>query len=82
MKNYSDYTAEDFLDDERFRKWVISHGQQESLFWENFKREFPEKVNDLVLARSLFMSLQDLQVLPSKNIKDKVITYIKKYIDY
>ena len=72
LKNYSTYTAEDFLEDERFRRWIISNGEQESSFWENFKEEFPEKVNDLILAKSLFMSLQELQALPDKNIKDKV----------
>jgi transmembrane sensor len=62
LKKYSDYNSEDFLDDERFRKWMDSHEREESDFWERFNTEFPEKANDLMLAKSIFRSLR----LPSE----------------
>lgn len=80
MENYSSYKAEDFLQDERFRKWIISEGQEESSFWEDFKKQFPEKLNDLMLARTLFMSLHQLQLPPDKNTKEKIWTNVEDSI--
>lgn len=81
MKNYNNYKLEDFLTDERFRKWMLSGGREESLFWENFKEQFPEKITHLTLARNLFMSLHQLQVPADKTIKDKVWTQVQDFIN-
>ncbi len=81
LKNYSSFQPEDFLNDERFRKWILSNGQEESLFWENFKERFPEKINDLKLAGTLYMSLHRLQVPVDQHVKDKVWTQVQDAID-
>ncbi|MCF2443342.1 FecR family protein [Dyadobacter sp. CY345] len=80
MINYRDYTEEDFLNDERFRKWILSRGTQESPFWENFQKEFPEKVNDLLLAKALFVSLHQLHLSPDKSTKEKIWTSLEDSI--
>jgi transmembrane sensor len=72
LKKYSNYRPEDFLTDERFRKWILSGGREESLFWEGFKEQFPEKINTLMLAKSLFMSLHRLQAPVDTNSKVKI----------
>ncbi len=60
---------------------MLSEGREESLFWEDFKEQFPEKINDLTLARSLFMSLHRLQVQGDKKIKDKIWTQVQEAVD-
>lgn len=77
LKNYSNYTPEDFLHDDRFRKWLLSEGREESFFRENFKEQYPEKINDLLFAKALFMSLHQLQVPVDKHIKDKIWTQVE-----
>ena len=42
MKNYEQYSAEDFIQDEDFRDWVQGRGQQET-FWLSFLKKYPEK---------------------------------------
>ena len=80
MKDYRNYKAEDFLNDERFRAWVISEGKQETAYWEKFKREFPDKTGELMLAKSLYLSLDHLQVLPEKKAKDRVWGQLERSI--
>lgn len=77
LKKYSSYTTEDFLKDEHFRKWFLSEGREESLFRENFKNQFPEKFNELILAKAIFLSLHKLQVPADKALKDKIWTQVQ-----
>jgi len=81
LKNYSSYKLEDFLNDERFRKWILSNGREESLFWENFKEQYPDKINSMTLAGALFMSLHRLQVPVDKNIKEDIWAQVENSID-
>ncbi|TDE17140.1 FecR family protein [Dyadobacter psychrotolerans] len=81
MENYSNYKTEDFLHDERFRKWILSGGEEESLFWENFKLQFPEKNKELILARALLTSLSQLQLPAEKEVKQKIWTRVESSID-
>ena len=81
LENYSDYKTEDFLGDERFRKWMISGGNEESLFWKNFEKQYPEKSNDLRLAKNIFNSLQQLQAVSEGNIKGKIWNNVESVIE-
>lgn len=72
LKDYRKYTPEDFLNDEHFRKWFLAEGQENALFGENFKKQFPEKINDLLLAKTLFRSLHRLQVPADRETKDRI----------
>lgn len=76
MKNYQEYTAENFLLDERFRNWVFSNGHSDAVFWEEFKLQNPEKVKDILLAKSLLKSLDTNQENPSKAVKERVWSHI------
>ncbi|MEZ4903630.1 MAG: hypothetical protein R2822_18650 [Spirosomataceae bacterium] len=81
MKNYNDYKPEDFLNDEHFRKWISSEESEDSLLWENFKEQFPANINNFILAKALFKSLQQLQVPANKNIKNEIWTQVEDVID-
>ncbi|WP_221391949.1 FecR family protein [Dyadobacter sp. NIV53] len=81
LKNYNDYNTEDFFQDERFRKWMISGGNEESLFWENFNKQYPEKSNDLRLAKNLFNSLHQLQAVPDGEIKARIWNNVEQVVE-
>lgn len=81
LKNYSDFNTEDFLRDERFRKWMISGGNEDSLFWENFDKQYPEKSNELRLARNLFSSLHQIQAVPESYVKGKIWNNVENSIE-
>ncbi len=42
MKNYEEYSVEDFIQDESFRDWVQGRSQQEN-FWLSFLQQYPKK---------------------------------------
>lgn len=72
MKNYSDFKTEDFLDDEHFRKWMISGGNESSSFWENFIEQYPDKINELRLAKGIFSALHQLHIVSDSGVKAKI----------
>ncbi|MFN8348758.1 MAG: FecR domain-containing protein [Spirosomataceae bacterium] len=77
MKNYNNYTPEDFLKDEHFRQWVLSQGPDESFFGE----QFPENTNNLMLARALLLSLHNLQAPADQPAKEKIWTQVRDSLE-
>jgi transmembrane sensor len=72
LTNYSDYKTEDFLKDDRFRKWMASGGSEDALFWGSFKEQFPDKANELALAVGIFKSLHELRAAPDVQVKREI----------
>ena len=72
MENYSEYNTEDFLADENFRDWMRAGGTENSSYMEDFKKRFPAKINELLLARSLYHTLHQLQAVPEAGIKSRI----------
>lgn len=80
MKNYNDYSTEDFLQDESFRKWLESDGTVDGLFWEGFEKRFAEKANEFRLARSLYSSLKDMQPAADTGVKAKIWNNLQEVV--
>ena len=81
LKNYNDYNTEDFLQDERFRKWMISGENEDSSFWEDFGKQYPEKLNDLRLAKNIFNSLHHLQAAPEAEVKARIWNNVEQVVE-
>lgn len=60
---------------------MLSNGREESLFWEHFREQYPDKINSLMLAKALFMSLHRLQVPVDKKIKEDIWNQVEDSID-
>jgi hypothetical protein len=41
----SKYSVEDFVLDERFRKWIFHPNAKSNLFWEKYLDDHPGKIN-------------------------------------
>jgi len=54
---YEDYSIEDFLEDDFFRKWALGLDEGSSFFWEQWIAEHPEKREVLLYAKELITSL-------------------------
>ncbi|SDH24179.1 FecR family protein [Dyadobacter soli] len=80
-KNYGDFKAEDFLTDERFRRWVASSGQEEAEFWTDFQAQYPHKSGELRLARAMWASLHEMQDQPEPGLREKVWANVSGAID-
>lgn len=52
MKKYVEYTVEDFVTDDHFRKWILNGGKVED-FWKQFLPNSPEKQSELSEAAQI-----------------------------
>lgn len=57
MERYSNFTAEEFLNDPCFREWLVGTGEETDQFWKEFLLRFPEKQKTVLDARILFKAL-------------------------
>ncbi|BBE18917.1 anti-sigma factor [Aquipluma nitroreducens] len=62
MDKYRDYSAVDFLDDERFLKWLCDPTQEDIDFWNTFLKNHPYKkaeIKEAILISKLFHSSEN-----------------------
>ena len=55
---YLHYKTENFLADKKFKEWVLSPNQDSDQFWKSFLNQYPNKKNDVLLARQIIASLK------------------------
>ena len=68
---YDNYTVEDFLLDENFRRWVLYPDQVNRFFWEKWIKENHEKLGLVEEARNIILSVEydEAEICESKNIE-------------
>ncbi|GAB3913661.1 FecR family protein [Larkinella knui] len=66
MNTYTDYTTEDFAEDDYFRQWVQSPDAETDSFWQEFLAQHPEKQAVILTARSLLKAVSQLQTRPTE----------------
>ncbi|WP_276165973.1 FecR family protein [Zobellia alginiliquefaciens] len=54
---YNDYLLEDFIADEYFQKWVLDSDTMCDNFWQNWLKDYPEKVKTVEKARRFVLLL-------------------------
>ena len=59
MENYSQYTSEDFISDDRFVQWVKFPTNDLQVFWSKFIAEHPEKLNEVNEAIEFLRLFED-----------------------
>ncbi|MVM29171.1 DUF4974 domain-containing protein [Spirosoma sp. HMF4905] len=65
MTAYLHYTPEDFIQDDHFRRWVLSPDDEMGQFWTNFLTIYPDKKTDVTRARALLLAMESLGESPS-----------------
>ena len=61
FQKYRLYRSEDFLDDEQFTRWV--HKPDDSMlsnFWESLIRVYPEKIEEIIIAKNKLLQFQGI----------------------
>jgi ferric-dicitrate binding protein FerR (iron transport regulator) len=61
MKDYYYYEAEDFVEDENFRRWVFEKSPEENDFWAHWLFLHPEKGETVDAAREMLMAIRGEQ---------------------
>lgn len=58
MKNYTNYEAEDFVQDHYFRKWALGELAPEDSFWPAWQLAHPEQYEVIEQAKNLIIAFQ------------------------
>jgi len=59
MIDYRKYTAEEFIADEKFRRWILEPSFEAELFWENWLDENPDKRGEVDQAIVLLSGVNE-----------------------
>ncbi|MEZ4905259.1 MAG: FecR domain-containing protein [Spirosomataceae bacterium] len=71
--NYIEFTTEDFVLDDYFRKWVNGQLPQEDDFWENWLAEYPEKMEMIRQAEFVLKALEmEHTPIDEKRVSEKI----------
>ena len=81
VKSYLHFSAEDFVSDAYFQKWILENDYMVNLFWEKWLVDNPKKRNDIDLAKKMISQLTFKKYIASaedfnevwKNIKETQI---------
>ena len=58
-KNYNQFSIEELIQDESFRKWIIEKDSEESVFWENWQKNNPNAKKNIGVAMAFLLNLQE-----------------------
>jgi len=81
MKDYFDFTQDDFIDDEYFCGWVKQSSEKAQVFWEEFIKKYPGKLKEIEMARLIIKSMIPVEKDLSEVEIDSLLTGIRKSID-
>lgn len=76
MKNYNEYTVEDFVQDPSFRQWVLDHTPDSKAFWESWVLQNPEQKETINLAKSMILGLRIKEIPVSTHDIERGIEHI------
>ncbi len=75
-EKYIKFSIEDFVLDDRFRKWVLNQEPEDKLFWEDFQKEYPGIQEKMQKAKLIVESLQpvrpEISEIKLQNIYKKI----------
>jgi hypothetical protein len=67
LEGYKNYVSEDFIQDDSFRKWVLSNDAETNAYWCDFLLRFPEKQPVILSARAMLNAVKSLQQVPDSS---------------
>ncbi|WP_031526952.1 FecR family protein [Dyadobacter crusticola] len=81
MKEYQNFSAEDFLWDDAFRRWVLQPSPQDHARWESWLADNPQKAETVNRARELVKSIGPTPAHLSEADKNRAISTILNHFD-
>lgn len=77
---YEGYTAEDFVQDDEFRRWVLNPDEILSVYWSDFETNFPEKRTAVDLARQIVKALVFEETACNEEEYKSSLTFLKEHL--
>ncbi len=72
MNHYRSYCLEDFARDESFRRWVLEHESESTLFWNEWLKLNPDCKETVNLARAFLLALEEKDTVISFNELEEI----------
>jgi transmembrane sensor len=72
MKDYLNFSTEDFVMDENFQEWVKYPTAENNKWWENWLKQHPHKIKEVEQARIIILSL-DFKKTQERDIPKNLI---------
>ena len=83
MKQYKEYSTEDFLEDVSFIQWVINPTDESEKYWKNIRIEYPEKKEAIegaiLVIKSSQVGTKKLPEEEKKQLWEEIQNEIKSY---
>ncbi len=61
MRNYKNYTTEDFINDKHFVNWVLNPDEKGDSLFSELQKQYPEKKDEMMEAAFLIKSMQPIE---------------------
>ena len=74
---YNKYKTEDFVLDPDFRKWVMTSSAESNVFWNNWVRKNPDKLDTVKEARDIIISMAKVSYQPPVGMEDEIWTRVR-----
>ena len=75
---YNNFDIEDFVNDDKFREWVLNPNPEINYFWEKWLLQNPEKETVIIHAREMVMALGAKRKADRKKTQKKLWEKIEK----
>lgn len=86
MKDYSNFSVENFITDENFQEWVKYPTTENKLFWEKWLRNNPHKKEEIQKARLIILSMDfrktNQKDIPKEFLLERIQSTIHEGLDY
>lgn len=81
MNNYLQYDAVDFAQEQSFVRWIQKSDSQDSIFWEEWTTNHPEKNEEITKAIAIVNQIKFKEGKIAEGVEDKVWSNIKVAVE-
>ncbi len=75
--SYKNFTTEDFVQDKKFRQWVLHPDKVSNTFWYNFLSDNPGRLEAIKQAKAIVLSIE----FPEHDLAEEDITHMWNHIE-
>lgn len=80
VAHYRTYTSEELAQDDFFRQWIQQPSAETDTFWNEFRRQYPERQSAIIQARAFLKAVEQTQTLPTTSQRDQMWAGIQQQI--
>lgn len=80
VAHYRTYTPEELAQDDFFRQWIQQPSAETDTFWNEFRRQYPERQSAVIQARAFLKAVEQTQTLPTTSQRDQMWVGIQRQI--